>query len=100
MTTVLFADRDGASFGPLGARTVPALLPLGGIPALERALEALVRAGRRSALLVVGAPAGDIHRRLGTAIRWGIALEIVRREDGETPGDVLRRLEPPQHVAG
>ncbi len=94
MTTVLFADRDGASFGPLGARIVPALLPLGGIPALERALEALVRAGRRSALLVVGPRAGEIERRFGKGIRWGIALEIVRREDKETPGDVLRRLEP------
>ena len=94
MTTVLFADRDGASFGPLGARTVPALLPLGGIPALEHALEALVRAGRRSALLVVGPRAGEIERRFGKGIRWGIALEIVRLEDEETPGDVLRRLEP------
>ena len=94
MTTVLFADRDGASFGPLGARIVPALLPLGGIPALEHALEALVRAGRRSALLVVGPRAGEIERRFGKGIRWGIALEIVRREDAETPGDVLRRLEP------
>jgi mannose-1-phosphate guanylyltransferase / phosphomannomutase len=94
MTTVLFADRDGASFGPLGARIVPALLPLGGIPALERALEALVSAGRRSALLVVGPHAREIERRFGKGIRWGIALEIVRREEGETPGDVLRRLEP------
>ena len=94
MTTVLFADRDGASFGALGGRTVPALLPLGGIPALEHALEALVRAGRRSALLVVGPRAGEIERRFGKGIRWGIALEIVRREDDETPGDVLRRLEP------
>jgi NDP-sugar pyrophosphorylase family protein len=93
MTTVLFADRDGASFGPLGARTVPALLPLGGIPVLEHALEALVRAGRRSALLVVGPRAGEIERRFGKGIRWGIALEIVRREERETPGDVLRRLE-------
>ncbi len=94
MTTVLFADRDGSSFGALGGRTVPALLPLGGIPALEHALEALVRAGRRSALLVVGPRAGEIERRFGKGIRWGIALEIVRREDDETPGDVLRRLEP------
>ena len=94
MTTVLFADRDGVAFGPLGARTVPALLPLGGIPVLERALEALVRAGRRSALLVVGPRAGEIERRFGKGIRWGIALEIVRREDAETAGDVLRRLEP------
>ena len=94
MTTVLFADRDGASFGALGARIVPALLPLGGVPVLERALEALVRAGRRSALLVVGERAGEVERRFGKGIRWGIALEIVRREDGETPGDVLRRLEP------
>jgi len=94
MTTVLFADRDGASFGQLGARTVPALLPLGGVPVLERALEALVRAGRRSALLVVGPRAGEIERRFGKGIRWGIALEVVRREERETPGDVLRRLEP------
>jgi hypothetical protein len=94
MTTVLFADRDGIAFGALGARIVPALLPLGGVPALERALEALVRAGRRSALLVVGPRAPEIERRFGKGIRWGIALEIVRREDGETPGDVLRRLEP------
>ncbi len=94
MTTVLFADRDGAAFGPLGARIVPALLPLAGVPVLEHALEALVRAGRRSALLVVGPGAPEIERRFGKGIRWGIALEIVRREDGETTGDVLRRLEP------
>jgi len=94
MTTVLFADRDGAAFGPIGARIVPALLPLAGVPVLEHALEALVRAGRRSALLVVGPHAPEIERRFGKGIRWGIALEIVRREDGETSGDVLRRLEP------
>jgi hypothetical protein len=94
MTTVLFADRDGAAFGPLGARIVPALLPLAGVPVLEHALEALVSAGRRSALLVVGPRAPEIERRFGKGIRWGIALEIVRREDGETTGDVLRRLEP------
>src|SRR5450759_382169 len=93
MTTVLFADRDGASFGALGTRIVPALLPLGGVPVLERALEALVRAGRRSALLVVGPRAGEIERRFGKGIHWGIALEYVRREDGEGPADVLRRLE-------
>lgn len=94
MTTVLFADRDGAAFGPLGARIVPALLPIAGVPVLEHALEALVRAGRRSALLVVGPRAPEIERRFGKGIRWGIALEVVRREDGETTGDVLRRLEP------
>lgn len=94
MTTVLFADRDGAAFGALGARIVPALLPLAGVPVLEHALEALVVAGRKSALLVVGPRALEIERRFGKGIRWGIALEIVRREDGETTGDVLRRLEP------
>jgi NDP-sugar pyrophosphorylase family protein len=93
MTTVLLADRDGSAFGPLAPRVVPALLPLAGVPLLERALEALVAAGRRSALLVVGPRAGEIERRFGKGIRWGIALEVVRREDGESAGDVLRRLE-------
>lgn len=93
MTTVLFADRDGSAFGPLASRVVPALLPLAGVPALEHALEALVSAGRRSALLVVGPRGSEIERRFGKGIRWGIALEVVRREDGETTGDVLRRLE-------
>ena len=94
MTTVLFADRDGSAFGALSSRTVPALLPLQAVPALEHALEALVRAGRRSALLVVGPRAGEITKRFGKGIRWGIALEYVRREEGESCGDVLRRLEP------
>ncbi len=93
MTTVLFADRDGSAFGPLAPRIVPALLPLAGVPALERALEALASAGRRSALLVVGPRAAEIERRFGKGIRWGIALDVVRREDGESVGDVLRRLE-------
>lgn len=93
MTTVLFADRDGSAFGPLAPRVVPALLPLAGVPMLERALEALVVAGHRSALLVVGPRAAGIERRFGKGIRWGIALEVVRREDGESTGDVLRRLE-------
>ncbi len=93
MTTVVFADRDGSAFGPLGERTVPALLPLQGLPALERALTALVSAGVRDALLVVGPRAGEIERRFGKGIRWGIALEYVRRAEDESSGDVLRRLE-------
>src|SRR5450631_3526470 len=93
MTTVVFADRDGSALGPLGERIVPALLPLQGVPMLERALEALVRAGTRTALLVVGPRAGEIERRFGKGIHWGIALECVRREDGEGSADVLRRLE-------
>ena len=94
MTTVLFADRDGSAFGALSSRTVPALLPLQSVLTLEHALEALVKAGRRSALLVVGPRANEITKRFGKGIRWGIALEYVRRDDGESCGDVLRRLEP------
>lgn len=93
MTTVLFADRDGSAFGPLAPRVVPALLPLAGVPVLERALEALAAAGRKSALLVVGPRAAEVERRFGKGIRWGIALETVRREEGESAGDVLRRVE-------
>jgi hypothetical protein len=93
MTTVLFADRDGHALGPLADKTVPALLPLGGAPILERALESLVSAGVRSALVVVGPRAVEIEKRFGKGIRWGIALEFVRREEEETTGSVLRRLE-------
>ncbi len=93
MTTVVFADRDGSAFGPLGERIVPALLPLQGIPVLERMLTALVAAGIRDALLVTGPDGSGIEKRFGKGIRWGIALEYVRRKEDETPGDVLRRLE-------
>lgn len=93
MTTVLFADRDGSALGALGERTVPALLPLRALPCLEHALTALVAAGHRSALCVVGPRAGEVQKRFGKGIRWGIALEYVRREDAESVGDVLRRLE-------
>ena len=93
MTTVVFADRDGSAFGPLADRIVPALLPLGGVPALERMLTSLVSAGIRDALLVVGPRAFAVERRFGKGIRWGIALETLRREEGESVGDVLRRLE-------
>lgn len=93
MTTVVFADRDGSAFGPLSERIVPALLPLQGVPALERMLTALVSAGIRDALLVIGPRADEIEKRFGKGIRWGIALEYVRRGEEETPGDVLRRLE-------
>jgi hypothetical protein len=93
MTTVVFADREGTAFGLLAERIVPALLPLQGVPALERMLTALVSAGVRDALLVVGPRADEIQKRFGKGIRWGIALEYVRRGEDETPGDVLRRLE-------
>ena len=93
MTTVVFADRDGSAFGSLADRIVPALLPLGGVPALERMLTSLVAAGIRDALLVVGPRASAVERRFGKGIRWGIALETLRREEGESVGDVLRRLE-------
>ncbi len=93
MTTVLLADRDGHALGPLADKTVPSLLPLRGAPILERALESLVSAGVRSALVVVGPRAVEIEKRFGKGIRWGIALEYVRREEEETTGAVLRRLE-------
>jgi len=94
VTTVLFADRDGAAFGPLGERILPALLPLQAVPVLERALTAMRDAGLRAALLVVGPRAQEVRRRFGTGIRWDIALDFVEREPGESPGDVLRKLEP------
>ncbi len=93
MTTVLLADRDGRALGPLAEKTVPALLPLRGAPVLERALEALVAAGIRSALVVVGPRGTEIEKRFGKGIRWGIALEYVKRAEDETTGAVLRRLE-------
>ena len=93
MTTVLFADRDGSSLAPLSDVTVPALFPIRSAPALERTLEALFAAGIRTALCVVGPRAFEVERRFGKGIRWGIALEYVRREESESPGDVLRRLE-------
>ena len=93
MTTVLLADRDGHALGPLAEKTVPALLPLRGAPILERALESLVSAGIRSALVVVGPRALEVEKRFGKGIRWGIALEYVRREEDESTGAVLRRLE-------
>jgi hypothetical protein len=93
MTTVVFADRDGSAFGALSDLTVPALLPLQSTPVLERALEALVANGLRSVLLVTGERSAEIQKRFGKGLRWGIALEYVRREDTETPSDVLHRLE-------
>ena len=69
MTTVVFADRDGSAFGPLAERIVPALLPLQGVPLLERML-------RRSSPPGVGRaprrrPAG---RRDREAVRQGDPL--------------------------
>jgi hypothetical protein len=93
MTTVLFADRDGSAFGPLGSRTIPALLPIQSVPVLERMLKALVSAGIRSALVVTGPRGEELQRRFGKGIRWGIALEYVQREGEESSGDILRRLE-------
>ena len=93
MTTVLLADRDGSAFGPLGSRTIPALLPLQAVPVFERMLLALVSAGIRSALVVTGPRGDELQRRFGKGIRWGIALEYVPREGDESTGDVLRRLE-------
>ncbi len=93
MTTVLLADRDGRSLGPLAGKTIPALLPLRGAPVLERALVALVASGVRSALVVVGPRGSEVEKRFGKGIRWGIALEYVRRTEDETTADVLRRLE-------
>ncbi|HEX7578460.1 MAG TPA: sugar phosphate nucleotidyltransferase [Thermoanaerobaculia bacterium] len=93
MTTVLLADRDGSAFGPLGSRTIPALLPVQAVPVFERMLKVLVSAGIRSALVVTGPRGDEVQRRFGKGIRWGIALEYVRREAEESAGDVLRRLE-------
>jgi mannose-1-phosphate guanylyltransferase / phosphomannomutase len=92
MQALLFADRPGKALLPLTERTCAALLPVVGKPLVVFALEDLVFADIREALLVVSAHADLVEQELGDGARWGMRLEYVLARPDESPERVVRKV--------
>ena len=79
----------GERLWPLTEDTPKPLLPLANKSVLERTLAALVSAGVRQVILVVGFRSDKIHDRLGKGEAIGAELKYVRQETAKGTADAL-----------
>jgi bifunctional UDP-N-acetylglucosamine pyrophosphorylase/glucosamine-1-phosphate N-acetyltransferase len=88
MAIVLAAGR-GERLWPLTEDTPKPLLPLANKSVLERTLAALVSAGVRQVILVVGFRSDKIHDRLGKGEAIGAELKYVKQKTAKGTADAL-----------
>jgi hypothetical protein len=92
MKALLLADRLGAGLSPFTERTAVALLPVAGKPLVFHAIEDLVQAGAKEAVVVVSAFAEEVERVLGDGSRWGMKLDFVLSPGDESSASLASRL--------
>lgn len=74
---ILLAGGEGTRLRPITADLPKPLVPVDGVPVIQRILDTLAACGVRRAVITVRYRADDIEERLGTAYR-GIALSYSR----------------------
>ena len=89
MKAVVLAAGRGERLWPLTEDTPKPLLPLANKSILERTCQALVSAGVRQVILVVGFRSEKIHDRLGKAEAIGAELEYVKQQTAKGTADAL-----------
>jgi hypothetical protein len=92
MKALLLADRLGTGLSPFTERTAVALLPVAGKPLVFHAIEDLVQAGVKEAVVVVSAFAEEMERVLGDGSRWGMKLDFVLSPGDESSVSMASRL--------
>lgn len=89
MKAVVLAAGRGERLWPLTEETPKPLLPIANKPILERTCEALVDAGIRQIILVVGFRSEKIRDRLGKGEAIGSELNYVRQKTAKGTADAL-----------
>ncbi len=89
MKAVVLAAGRGERLWPLTEDTPKPLLPLANKPILERTCQALVSAGVRQVILVVGFRSEKIRDRLGKAEAIGAELKYVKQKTAKGTADAL-----------
>lgn len=92
MKALLLADRLGLGLAPFTERTAVALLPVAGKPLVFHAIEDLVQAGVKEAVVVASSFAEEVERALGDGSRWGLKLDFVLSPGDEPPESLAARL--------
>lgn len=92
MKALVLADRSGAALGPLGEKGPVALMPVGGLPLVVRAIQGLSAAGVDEVLVAVSEHAERLEEELGDGRRWGVRLEILLTRGDAAPIDVASRV--------
>lgn len=92
MKALLLADRLGPGLSPVAERIAVALLPVAGKPLVFHAIEDLVLAGVKEAVVVVSAFAEEVQRTVGDGSRWGLKLDFVLSPGDESPASLATRL--------
>ncbi len=97
MKAVVFVAGKGERLWPLTERRPKPLLPVAGRPIIENTLRAIVEAGIREIVLVVGYGEEKIREFVGDGGRLGFRATFVRQERPKGTADALRACEPWLH---
>ncbi|OLB71765.1 hypothetical protein AUI06_03035 [archaeon 13_2_20CM_2_52_21] len=89
MRAVVLAAGRGERLWPLTEETPKPLLPIANNSILERTLEALVQAGIRQIVLIVGFRSEKIRQRLGNGKAIGAEIKYVRQKSQKGTADAV-----------
>ncbi len=75
MKTVVLASTNNADLKPLSDKTCRALLPIGGKPVIEHAIESLYSAGIREITILLNAATEQVMEIVADGSRWDMRLQ-------------------------
>ncbi len=82
MKTVILVSNNNNGLKPLTDRTCQALLPIGGKPVIEHAIESLYSAGIREITIMLDADAEQVMSEVGDGSRWDMRLHYKQLSGG------------------
>jgi len=93
MRALVLAAGQGKRLRPLTLKTPKALIPIGGRPVIEYALELLARSGIREIAVNLHHLGEQIRQTLGSGERLGVSIEYSYEEPLLDTGGAIKKLE-------
>ncbi len=91
MKALLLAGGRGTRLGPLTQDTPKPMLPIGGVPMLERIMTGIARqTAIREFVLVTGYKAEAVQSHFGTGAKWGWSIEYVHQAEQKGLGHAIQ----------
>ncbi|MBI4392788.1 MAG: NTP transferase domain-containing protein [Euryarchaeota archaeon] len=92
MRAVILAAGEGKRMRPLTANMSKCMLPVAGVPIVERLVLSLKSAGMRGATIVVGYKEERIREHFGDGRKWDVSIDYVVQKEQLGTGHALAQI--------